>query len=185
MPQPIPDIPVLEGATVRVRPWTHHDVGAVVAAGHDPFITSITTVPADATEDEARAFVDRQTDRPRTDSGHARAIASLDDDKAIGHLFTSLTFLGVGRAEMGYWTIAERRRSGAASEALDLTAAWVLENLPINRITLFIEPWNEASIRTAQRAGFTCDGLLRAWNTYDDGAARDMLAFGRIKEQPR
>ena len=46
----------------------------------------------------------------------------------------------------------------------------------------YIEPWNDASIRTAERAGFSRDGLLRAWETYADGKPRDMLAFGRIRE---
>jgi RimJ/RimL family protein N-acetyltransferase len=125
-----------------VRPWTHDDVDAVISASHDPFIPTITNVPAEASLDDAHAFIDR--------------------------------------AEMGYWTLADRRRGGAASEALDLAATWVLDNLAINRTSLFIESWNEASTRTAERAGFSSDGLMRAWETYDNGQPRDMLAFGRL-----
>lgn len=175
----IPDLPTLEGTTIRIRPWTHGDVEAVVAAGQDPFIPVITSVPADADEAAARDFVDRQIGRPQTDHGHARAIARLDDDRVIGHLYTSLVHLRPGRAEMGYWVLADHRQGGVASEALDLAATWVLANTDVQRITLFIEPWNQGSIGVARRAGFVEDGLLRGWETYADGVPRDMLAFGR------
>lgn len=177
----IPDIPTLEGVGVRLRPWTHDDIDAVIAAGRDPFIAEITTVPAGCDEAQAHEFVDRQIGRPESDQGHARVIADHDTDEAIGHLFTSLLFVRVGRAEMGYWVLPDKRRRGAASEALDLAATWVLANTAVRRVTLHIEPWNAGSIGVARRAGFREDGLLRGWDTYDDGEPRDMLSFGRLR----
>lgn len=41
--------------------------------------------------------------------------------------------------------------------------AWALKDLGIARVELFIEPDNAASIRTAERAGFVREGLLRRW----------------------
>ena len=42
-----------------------------------------------------------------------------------------------------------------------------------------MEPWNEASIRTAERAGFRREGLLRSWQ--EVGAERkDMLMYSLL-----
>lgn len=132
----IPDIPALEGTGVRLRPWTHDDVDAVIAAGRDSFIPVITTVPVGCDEAQAHEFVERQIGRPETDHGHARVIADRETDEAIGHLYTSLIFVRVGRAEMGYWVLPDKRTRGAASEALDLAATWVLANTEVRRVTL-------------------------------------------------
>lgn len=178
----IPDLPVLENGAVRVRPWRHDDVATVIEASHDDLIPVITTVPTDADEAAAHDFIDRQIGRPESDHGHARAIADPATDEAIGHLYTSMIHLRVGRAEMGYWVLACERGRGIASAALDLTTTWVLTNTQVQRVTLFIEPWNEGSIGVARRAGFEKDGLLREWETYTDGVPRDMLAFRRLRE---
>ena len=177
----IPDLPVLEGETIRLRPWTHDDSATVIEAGADSFIPVITTVPAGADEAAAHEFVDRQIGRPESDYGHARVIADRDTDQALGHLYVSMIFLKVGRAEMGYWILERHRRRGLTAAALELAASWVLTNTEVQRVTLYIEPWNEGSIGVARRAGFQEDGLLRGWETYDDGVPRDMLSFGRLR----
>lgn len=48
------------------------------------------------------------------------------------------------------------------------------------RLQLFVEPWNVASIRTAERAGFEREGLLRSWREVA-GKRRDFLCFSRIR----
>ncbi|GAB2831197.1 hypothetical protein GCM10022221_32550 [Actinocorallia aurea] len=68
------------------------------------------------------------------------------------------------------------REAAAAVEAL---TAWAWERLGAARVELYIEPWNSASVRTAEKAGFTREGLLRSWG--EVGAERrDMLMFARI-----
>ncbi|MEM7140037.1 MAG: GNAT family protein [Actinomycetota bacterium] len=176
----IPDLPPLEGDSIRLRPWAHADTPAVVEAGGDEFIPVITSVPADADEAAAHDFVDRQIGRPETDWGHARAIADRTTDRAIGHLYASLIHHRLGRVEMGYWVLPSHRGRGIAGEALSLASEWALTNWPINRVTLYIEPWNVGSIRTAERAGFQAEGTLHDWEAYDDGVARDMRVFARL-----
>jgi ribosomal-protein-alanine N-acetyltransferase len=183
-PTPIPDLPTLTGPTIQLRPWAIDDVDVIVEASTDAAITQITTVPSNATEADARAFIERQWTRPETDYGHARAIATLDTGEAIGHLYLSMIYHAAGRAEIGYWIAPNKRQRGAASEALDLASTWILTDLPLHRLTLYIEPWNDGSLATAARAGFEQEGLLRNWDTYDDGIPRDMHVLGRIGTVP-
>ncbi len=45
---------------------------------------------------------------------------------------------------------------------------------------LFVEPWNEASVRTAERAGYVREGLLRSHQEIG-GRRRDMLLFAAVR----
>ena len=48
----------------------------------------------------------------------------------------------------------------------------------IDRIELYVEPWNVASARTATSAGFVREGLLRSWQKVgDERRDMDMYAF--------
>ena len=57
---------------------------------------------------------------------------------------------------------------------------WAVEHLDVDRLSLFIEPWNIASIKTAKRAGYEFEGLLRNWERVG-GVARDMGSYVRIR----
>jgi RimJ/RimL family protein N-acetyltransferase len=45
---------------------------------------------------------------------------------------------------------------------------------------LFIEPWNTASLRSAERAGYQQEGLLRGYMEIG-GRRRDMLVFAALR----
>ncbi|WP_373861389.1 GNAT family N-acetyltransferase [Nocardia grenadensis] len=77
--------------------------------------------------------------------------------------------LGVGSA----------RGHGVAAHALTAMATWALEELHIPRLQLYVEPWNRASIRTAERAGFVREGLLRSWQKVGE-RRRDMFMYARL-----
>jgi RimJ/RimL family protein N-acetyltransferase len=51
----------------------------------------------------------------------------------------------------------------------------------IPRLELNVEPWNTASIRTAEGAGLRREGLLRSWETVG-GERRDMLMFSFLED---
>ena len=75
-------------------------------------------------------------------------------------------------------TLDGRGRS-AAGYALKTLARWSLGVLGIPRLELNVEPWNEASIRTAERAGFQQEGLLRNWQDVG-GKRKDMLMYSLL-----
>ncbi|WP_405684047.1 GNAT family N-acetyltransferase [Streptomyces sp. NBC_01387] len=57
-------------------------------------------------------------------------------------------------------------RTGARSECgrgLAAVVHWAFGDLQIPRLELYVEPWNTASARTAERVGFRREGLLRSW----------------------
>ena len=54
--------------------------------------------------------------------------------------------------------------------------------LSIPRLHLFVEPWNVASARTAEAAGFHREATLRGWERID-GEQRDADCFALLHSQ--
>jgi RimJ/RimL family protein N-acetyltransferase len=73
----------------------------------------------------------------------------------------------------------DHRGHGYAAQALAGLARWARSDLRIPRLELYIEKWNIASVRTAERAGFEREGLLRSWQTVV-GVRRDKWMYSSI-----
>lgn len=171
----------LEGSGLQLRPFSMVDLPLIEEASRDPFIPLITTVPSSFTTEEGSAFIERQVSRRTGGEGWSLAIHDRSAGRAVGQIGLWLRNVHKGRAEIGYWVVASARGSGAAARATDLLSAWALSNLNVSRLSLFIEPWNTGSIRTAESAGYEREGLLKSWERVD-GVAKDMISF--VKVQP-
>jgi [ribosomal protein S5]-alanine N-acetyltransferase len=176
-------VPNLVAGPFRLRPFTLADVGAVREASGDPYIPLITTVPVTFTEGEGRRFVERQWDRAEQRTGYSFAIADGVTDHVVGQIGLWLKDIGEGRASVGYWVTRSARGRRVATRSLQALALWALHDLQIPRLHLYVEPWNTASIMTAERAGFVREGLLRHWQEVD-GARKDMYMYARLPGDP-
>jgi RimJ/RimL family protein N-acetyltransferase len=172
---PLPPIEITTDQYV-LRPFTADDLHVVEEASHDELIPVLTTVPGEWTHDEGRAFIDRQNSRLASGEGWSLAIADRQRGRAVGQIGLWISHLHKGRAEIGYWVAESGRRRGAASEAVVALCAWAFEHLDVDRLSLYIEPWNTASINTAERAGFQREVILRRWERVG-GTSRDMWSF--------
>ncbi len=176
-------VPTLMAGPFRLRPFTLADIDAVREASGDPLIPLITTVPATFTEDEGRRFIERQWSRAEQGTGYSFAIADADTDHGVGQIGLWLKDLGEGRASIGYWVVRSARGRQAAATALKALALWGLHDLQIPRLELHVEPWNLASVTTAERAGFSREGLLRGWQDVG-GTRKDMYIYARLPGDP-
>jgi RimJ/RimL family protein N-acetyltransferase len=176
-------VPTLAAGPFQLRPFTLVDIDAVQEASADPHIPLITTVPAAFTENEGRRFIERQWSRAEQGTGYSFAIANADTDRAVGHAGLWLKDVDEGRASVGYWIIGSARGHRAAAIAALVLAQWAHHELRIPRLQLYVEPWNTASIRTAERAGFQREGLLRSWQDVG-GARKDMYMYARLATDP-
>ncbi len=101
------------------------------------------------------------------------------DNTPVGSIGLWLKDIDEGRASLSYWVVRSARGHGVAADALSAMATWALEELHIPRLELYVEPWNRASMRTAERAGFECEGLLRSWQKVGN-RRRDMFMYARL-----
>ncbi len=152
----------------------------VAEASSDPLIPLVSTVPGTLGEREARQFVKDQQHRLRDGFGYSFVIAEDRDDRGVGSIGLWLRDLDLGRASVGYWVVGSARRRGAASAALRALSRWALLDLGVPRLELVAEPWNAPSTRTAERAGFVLEGLLRSWHVVGD-ERRDVYLYSLLR----
>ncbi len=176
-----PEIPTLIAMPFRLRGFRNTDLDLIREAASDPLIPLITTVPAVFTEEEGLKFIQRQLDRLPQGIGYSFVIADESTDLAVGSIGLWLKNIDQGRASIGYWVVASQRKRNAAGCVLKEIARWALEELHIPRLELYVEPRNVASIRTAERAGFKKEGLLRSWQQVGH-ERRDMFMYSLIME---
>ncbi|MHA7173186.1 GNAT family N-acetyltransferase [Arthrobacter monumenti] len=167
--------------SVRLRKFEDRDASMALELAKDPYVPTIGTLPAHATTNEALDWVQRQRERHLDGIGFSFAVADLVTDRAMGGVGLWVTELSEGRATAGYSIVPVERGKGAAAAALMAVTefAWTIPQL--YRVELYIEPWNTASIRVAERAGYLREGLLRSHQEIG-GSRRDMLLYAAIRE---
>jgi [ribosomal protein S5]-alanine N-acetyltransferase len=176
---PWPTAPVSYGQVV-LREFSALDVPMVRELSTDPYVPLIGTLPANASQQEAQAYIDRQLGRPAEGIGFSFAIAEADTNRAVGGIGLWLAALDHGRATAGYSVTPSARGRGLASAALKALTSFGWTIPALHRVELYIEPWNVGSIRTAERAGYEREGLLRSHQEIG-GRRRDMLLYAAIR----
>jgi RimJ/RimL family protein N-acetyltransferase len=151
--------PVLTGPKVLLRPWARADVDDVFAACRDAEIQRWTTLPSPYAYADAIAFVTEVAPAAWERGGALFAVI----DTATGRVAGSIGAYGMsdGIAGVGYWTAPAARGRGLTSDALRTLTGWFLRHRGAARVELHVEPANIASVRVAEAAGFTREGLLR------------------------
>ncbi len=170
---------MLAAGPFKLRPFEMSDLDVVREAAQDPYIPLVTTVPANPADEEACRFIEQQWDRARAGVGYSFAIAHAATGRPVGQIGLWLRNVTDGRASIGYWVAPSARGQHAASHALTAVVRWAFADLKIPRLELYIEPWNAASTRTAERAGFRREVLLRDWQEIG-GQRKDMLLYSLL-----
>jgi [ribosomal protein S5]-alanine N-acetyltransferase len=176
-------VPALAAGPIMLRPFNSADLPLIRAAATDPYIPTITSVPAAYTEAEGRAFIVRQIDRSDDGDGYPFVITeTTDPDRGIGAIGLWLREIDSGRASIGYWLAPSARGRHLAGWALRGVVAFAFGTLGIPRLHLFVEPWNVASQRTAEWAGFAPEALLRGWERVE-GSQHDALSYVLLHQE--
>ena len=175
---PLPPWPVDAPSFGRVllRPVNSSDAGMAMALARDPYVCAAGTLPPNAGEQEALAWVKRQLGRHSEGKGFSFTIEERQSGLAVGHCGLWLQHLAQGYASAGYAVVPELRGRGFAADALAALTSfgWTVPGL--KRIELFIEPWNAASLRTAEHAGYAAAGIRRDY-PLAAGERRDVRVY--------
>lgn len=165
---------------ISLRAVEDRDISMARELSTDPYVPQTGSLPGNATSLEASAWVVRQQKRHAEGTGFSFTIARRSDDAAIGHCGLWLKELDEGHASAGYAVIPSMRNRGYAAEALTALTefAWTLPGL--HRVALLIEPWNTASRRTAERAGYHEEEVL-ARHRMIGGEGRDMVLYASVR----
>lgn len=172
-------MPRLTIPPVTLRAFESRDADVIASASKDPRIPLITTVPASGSPADVEAYLSRQHQRPATGVGYSFAIADHETDDAVGQIGLWTRDIATGRASTGYWIAPQFRHRGYARAALRAVTQWAAGLEEVERLQLFVEPWNEGSWRAAESCGFLREGLLRAWEKVGN-EPKDMYVYSLI-----
>jgi RimJ/RimL family protein N-acetyltransferase len=176
MPLSYPD-PTLADGAIALRRWSLDDVPELVRCCNDAEIgRGLPPIRIPSTEQDASDFIAMAA----ADDHDRLTLAIVDrDDPATLVGSIGLRVLEPFVAQTGYWVAPEARGRGIASAALRLLSSWVFAHAELVRLQLFTDVDNPASMRVAERAGFTREGMLRNW--YDlRGERRDAVLFSML-----
>ncbi len=87
----------------------------------------------------------------------------------------------VPKFEIGYWTRTSRCGQGYACEAVRAIADFAFTTLGACRVEIRMDERNLPSQRVAERAGFPCEGILRAYERDLSGSLRDTRIHARMR----
>jgi len=84
-------------------------------------------------------------------------------------------------AELGYWLGEAFWGRGIMTEAVQEFTGWAFKAFDLQRI--FAQPFadNTGSIRVLEKAGFMCEGRMRA-NVFKDGKVLDSFIYARVRD---
>jgi RimJ/RimL family protein N-acetyltransferase len=169
----------LSDGTVTLRPVRGSDVPDIVAVVQDPEIPRFTMIPSPYGEDNARNFIRRSAEA--TVAGVEADFAIVDeDDRLVG-----MTGIRIDRehqiGDIGYWCAKEARGRGLVTGALRLVSRWAFEELGLARLEVTVHEDNPASQRVAEKAGYTREGVMRAYRE-QRGKRVDLIMFSLLPE---
>jgi N-acetyltransferase len=182
------DVPVLEGALVRLEPLApRHAPDLARAAEEDRSAYAYTVVPRAA---EIDSYVDTQLGRAgltpfaqiRTSDGAAVGCTGFWDPR---------TWPGrpdLRAIEIGWtWLGASAQRTGINTEAKLLLFGHAFERLGVARVDLKTDARNARSRCAIERTGARFEGVLRRWSPSwapgETGLLRDSAMFSVVAEE--
>jgi [ribosomal protein S5]-alanine N-acetyltransferase len=149
---------------VRLRALTAADARTVYRACVDAEIARFTLSHQPAHQGETRAWIEAEQTRREHATGVNFGIVPVGGAVVIGAIGLSSIDLDDRRARVDYWIAASARRRGFAAAALRLISRWALgPPLDLVRLELQIDVEDTASVRTAERAGYARDAVLRSY----------------------
>ena len=178
-----PDPPLAAAGVVLRLPFAD-DASWIAAACNDRELSRyIPGIRYPYSLSDARAFIEHARQGWAEGTGAAFVIADAVTGDGWGTIGLHLYSVDEDLAEVGYWLHREARGQGAATNAVRLVSGWAFAELGIRRLNLITAPENAASQRVADRAGFTREGLLRAWLPTSAGR-RDSVMYSLLPDDP-
>jgi ribosomal-protein-alanine N-acetyltransferase len=114
------------------------------------------------------------------ETGQGAALTIVPHQQAaVGAIFLEHQHGDSRLGDIAYWVLSQHRGHGYATRGLRLAARWALQSLGWARVQLWIEPDNEWSLRVAETAGFTREGVLRSYGLIE-GRRCDAVFFSLL-----
>lgn len=182
-------IELTTGDGLVLRAWQEDDAEDVFRACQDPLIQRWTMVPVPYLREQAVAYV-REMSRAAWSTQTSAPLGVFD--ARTGELLASAGLVQLDlrnrHAELGTWVAPWARGRRVAERSGRAVAHWAFEVLRLTRLVWRAEVGNHASKLSAERIGFTFDGVVRSLLPAKDGGFVDgwhgVLLPGEVCDTP-
>jgi len=178
----VPENIRLQGEAIAIREFSLKDTEDSLKIVGDDRVTRWLSYDSRDREG-ARAMLEgalsrRQAVQPRNE--YYLAVAAPSSDQMIG--FCRIGLSGVKAGKLGYAIAASEWGKGYATDAARTMIRFGFGELGLHRISAAIGPENQASIRVAEKLGFTREGVLRD-HVFTNGHWRDSVLYSLLEQE--
>jgi RimJ/RimL family protein N-acetyltransferase len=173
----------ISAGRLHLRPWRPGDEAAVLEACTDAETLRWTSVPLGYTPGQAQEFVTTTSPQQWADD---KAYSFAVCDSTSGDVLANVALRpgwGPGIWDVGYWCLPSARGRGVTTEAVGAVCRWGFAELDARRVEWMAAVGNWASRRTAEKAGFRVEGVLRQ-GMVQRGEHRDGWIAGLLPGDP-
>jgi RimJ/RimL family protein N-acetyltransferase len=156
----LPDIPELTDGVIFLRPLSAEDAANHLAGEDDEMATWVSG--GRSTPATVEAFI-RNNQESWRNGGPRRAfgIFNCASNRLAGFIEVNLArIVEPGQVNVSYGVFPQWRRQGVALRAINLMDEYLRTATKARQMVLRIAPANTASLKLAEKAGFTCRGLF-------------------------
>ncbi len=171
-----------------LRRFARKDAESIVEAVHGSLPDLSRWLPWAHTgyaKDDAIAYIRDSSQSWKEGRAFDYAIRSPNDPS---HHLGNISVWHVSRlgriGEIGYWVRTDSTSKGIASEGTDAMLSLGFSTLDLHKITLRIAVGNDASVRVAEKLGFTREGILRE-ELRINGTWVDHVLFSMLEHEYR
>ncbi|GAB1645204.1 GNAT family N-acetyltransferase [Krasilnikovia sp. MM14-A1259] len=177
-------VPTIECDGVRLRVYRPDDLDAIVAGFADPLTQRfMPSLPVPFTRQHGVHFLRETVSEAFVEGGCAYAITDPATDRLLGGVGLERLVPARGQAELGYWVTPQARGRGVATAAVRALCGHAFA-FGVQRLELLTHWENAASQRVALAAGFRREGVRRGAIPGRGGGRDDLLAYGRLADDP-
>ena len=176
----VKNLPVLEGAAVRLRPIADADTDLIVKWRHTPSVVQNFIFRRTFTPEMHRSWL-----AAKVATGQVVQYIIIDkaDAKPVGSVYYRDIDGHNRSAEYGIFIGEESARGkGLGTETAKLFTDFGFAELQLHRISLRVLAENTAARRSYEKAGFVQEGIFRDMELLD-GQYRDVVFMARLAEK--
>lgn len=174
----------LTDGVITLRPYQASDIDSVYEAARESISELSVWMswchPAYSIE-ETRTWIESQPDKWEKGAEYNFAIFYDAEPLCLGGCGLDVIDRACGVANLGYWVRTSQTNRGIATAATLLLAQFAFNKLKLNRVELTVAVDNQASLRVADKAGATKEGILRN-RVVKSGTPSDAVVFSLIPQ---
>ena len=157
------DIQLTDGV-IMLRPYQANDIDSVYEAVRESISELVEWMPwchPNYSIEESRTWVESQPDKWEKGEEYNFAISYSTGELYLGGCGLRIIDRNIGAANLGYWVRTSQTKKGIATAATLLLTRFAFNKLRLNRVEIAVAVDNQASLRVAEKAGATREGILR------------------------